>query len=241
MTEKIVLVGVIRRKQDLVRVLKEHWYRIPVRRAPVRQFDYLAFYEPAVFGREGKRIRYYARVRHATLARRNEILPDEPWHSRTHDWYLKFDLGRIQKLSRPVRNSGAPRRVSFGFTTLACLCASKDILELYRVAPTEQIMEEALKKAGIHAVQQFRIAEGRKRFRLDFAVMCQRGSVAIECDNKKAHSGSAACARDAAKDAFLKGRGWAVVRLQEREIIFRTAECVARVKEAIHECGRIRN
>ena len=52
----IVLVGVLKNKRDLGILLQKHWYRIPVRYLPKKKFDYIAFYQPLVFGRRGKRI-----------------------------------------------------------------------------------------------------------------------------------------------------------------------------------------
>ena len=76
-TKKIVLVGVLKNKSDLNILLKEKWYRIPKAHMLKRQFDYLAFYQPASFGRQGKRIQYYARVLNYQTIKRKDLLPAE--------------------------------------------------------------------------------------------------------------------------------------------------------------------
>lgn len=269
----IVLVGVLKDRRDLDILKRERWYRIPVKYAPVRGFQYLAFYQPSsakaadggpfsadaprdkaaksksmAFESEGKCIRYYARVLGITRAPRRELFPRESAHLRASDPYIRIRIGKLWELSNPIRNTtlrpdpklahgAGPRRVSFGFTTLARLLASKNILELYGVTPTEEIVGSALHRAGIGAAPEHAISAGGRRYRLDFAVFCERGRIAIECDNKKAHSGAARKRRDRAKDAALRRAGWTVLRLREREIIFELGRCVKRIEKTIERLG----
>ncbi|MDP2926660.1 MAG: DUF559 domain-containing protein [bacterium] len=237
-TDKIVLVGVLRNKRDLDVLLKENWYRIPVAYAPRRRFDYLAFYQPVLFGRHGKRIRYYARVLNYRVAKREDLLPDESNHLRARDYYLRVRLGKIKELTRPIRNI-IPRRVSFGFTTLSRLLKSENILQLYNVVPTEQMIEDGLRGAGIKAVPQCFVKVEQKRYRLDFAIFCQKGMMAIECDNKKAHSSLRQREKDKMKSTFLKEHGWAVIRLPEEKITSDLKGCVIKIKKAVRKLGGI--
>lgn len=233
---KIVLVGVLKDQRDLNILLKKKWYRIPVASAPRRRFDYLSFYQPALFGRHGKRIRYYARVLNCQIIKRSDLLPDESNHLRAHDYYLRIRLGKIKKLPRSIRNI-IPRRVSFGFTTFNRLLKSKNILQLYNIIPTEQIVKDGLSRTGIKATAQYYVLSGKKRYCLDFAVFCQQGSIAIECDNKKAHSGLTQREKDKIKNAFLRRHGWLVIRLSEEKIISDLRGCIVRIKKAIRELG----
>lgn len=234
--DKIVLVGVLKDKRDLNILLTKRWYRIPIAHMPRRQFKYLAFYQPALFGRRGKRIMYYARVLNYQIGKRKDLLPDEPNHPGADGYYLRFRLIKVKKLLCPVRNI-IPRRISFGFTTMDRLLKSKDILQLYDVAPTEQIMEDALKRAGIRAVAQYYVSSGQKKYYVDFAVFCKQGSMAIECDNKKAHSGRYRQEKDKMKNAVLRRRGWTVIRLSERDIISNLENCMIRVKKSVRKLG----
>jgi len=234
--DKIVLVGVLKNRRDLNILLTENWYRIPVAHAPTRHFDYLAFYETALFGRQGKRIQYYARVLNYQTKRRSDLLPDESSHPKARDYYLRVRIGKIKKLPRPIKNI-IPRRVSFGFITLNRLLKSKNILQLYNVVPTEQIIGDGLRRAGIKAVAQHYVLNGKKRYRLDFAVFCGQGLIAIECDNKKAHSGTRQREKDKIKDIFLKRRGWIVIRLSEHNIVSDLKGCVVGIKKAVRKLG----
>jgi very-short-patch-repair endonuclease len=231
MKEKIVLVGVLKDKRDLNILLTKNWYRIPVRHAPTRRFNYLAFYQPASFGRWGKCIRYYARVLNYQIVSRAKLLPDEPHHPRACNFYLLVRGGKIINLPRPIKNI-IPRRISFGFTTLNHLLESKNILQLYNVAPTEQIIGNALRRKGIKAIAQYYVLNGKKRYCLDFAIFCRQRSIAIECDNKKAHSNSNQRKKDRIKNAFLRRRGWIVFRLQEHDIISNLESCIAKIQKA---------
>ncbi len=232
--DKVVLVGILKNKRDLDILLTEKWYRIPVAHAPTRQFDYLAFYQPALFGRQGKCIQYYARILSFQTIKRSDLLPNEFSHPRFRDYYFQFQVGRIKKLTQPIRNI-IPRRISFGFTTLSHLLRSKNILQLYKVVPIEQITEDALRRAGIRTTAQYYVSGSKKRYRLDFAVFCKRGSIAIECDNKKSHSNLYQRKKDKIKNIFLKRRGWVVIRLSERDIVFNLKSCVAKVKKAVRK------
>jgi len=233
--DKIVLVGVVKDRRDLNILLKENWYRIPLRRAPKRRFDYLAFYQPLLFGHRGKRIRYYARVLNYRVIKRGDLLPDEPNHPRAGDYYLRVRVGKIKKLPQPIRNI-IPRRISFGFTTLSHFLKSKDILQLYNVTPIEPMVEDGLKKAGIWATPQYYV-RGQKRYFLDFAIFCQKGMIAIECDNKKVHSIPSQKKKDKIKDAFLRSYGWKVIRLPENEIVSNFSGCIKRIKKAVQKLG----
>lgn len=238
--DKIVLVSVLKNKRDFDILSTERWYRIPAAHAPKHQFDYLAFYQPASFGRQGKRIQYYARVLDYRTVKRDELLLDEPNHPSAANDYLRIRVGKIRKLSRPVRNI-IPRRISFGFTTLNRLLKSKDILELYNIVPIEQIIEDGLKRASIKATDQYYVLSGKKRFCLDFAVFCKQGAIAVECDNKKAHSGPRQREKDKRKDIFLRRRGWVVIRFLEDEIVSDLKGCLAKIKKAVQKLGGLNN
>ena len=233
---KTVLVSVLKNKRDFDALMAEKWYRIPLAHMPAQKFRYIAFYQPVSFGRRGKRILYYARVLNYQIAKRKNLLSKESRHTRADNFYLKIHIGKIRKLPWPIKNI-MPRRISFGFTVLDRLLKSKNILELYGVAQTEKIMEEGLMRAEIKAIPQYNVKCGNKRFRLDFAIFCKDGAIAVECDNKKAHFGKARSQKDKIKDTLLKQSGWTIIRLPEEDIISDLNGCVARVKKAIRKLG----
>lgn len=229
---KTVLVGVLKNKNDLKILLKEHWYRIPVFYLPKKKFTYIAFYQPAAFGRKGKRIEYYARVARRKIVKRINLLPKEWHHPRAKDDYLKCEFSKIEKLPEPIKNI-IPRRISFGFTTLKMLFSARNILELYGVPPTEQIIERRLKQLGIEIRAEFPVSIKGKRFRIDLAIFKNNQKIAIECDNFKAHAGKFQRAKDRIKNFYLRREGWRVIRLKERDIIEHLDRCLARIQKII--------
>ncbi|MDO8594252.1 MAG: DUF559 domain-containing protein [bacterium] len=251
MTGKSVLVAVLKSKDDLRLLLEEKWYRIPVAFLPKRTFTHIAFYEPLTgFGKSGKRILYYGRVVKKEVKKRIELLPNESSHPRARDSYLKCSFRKIEKLETPIRNV-IPRRVSFGFTDLVTLRSVHDILELYHVAPTEQIVEQELQRLGIPVTSQYRIKLSSSHFsrssslplsqhyRLDLAIFCREGKLAIECDNRKAHSGKLQKLKDKQKDLALKKLGWRVFRLTEYDILENLDSCISHIQKIISLLGGV--
>lgn len=232
-----MLVGVLKSQKDLNILLRDNWYRIPLANTPKRKFDYIAFYQPLQFGKRGKSIHYYAKVLSLKRKKRLELLPEEKDHPKSRDIYIKINLGKIIPLSRPIKNI-IPRRINFGFTSFDRLMTAKDILELYSIAPTEQIIEKGLKKEGIKPKAQFYVlASKKKRYRLDFAIFCKDGKIAIECDNKKAHNIKSQQKKDQAKDKILKALGWKIMRFSEDEILFELTGCIEKIQKQIHLLG----
>ncbi len=234
--EETVLVGVLKSQRDYNVLFRERWYRIPAASLPKRAFRYLAFYQPTAFQKGGKRITYYARVLGARPRKRRTLLPQESKHPRVDEPYVQIRVGNIRTLAHPILNA-FPRRVTFGFTTLRRLLGARNLFQLYDVAPTEQIVQRLLRRSRIPAVPQYAVADARHRYRLDFAVFCAQGPIAIECDNRKAHAGRRQRKKDAAKDAFLRRRGWTIIRLSEQEITKHAERCLLFVQRAVRKLG----
>ncbi len=230
--DKLVLVGVLKSKNDRRILLRHRWYRIPVEFLPKRRFEYIAFYQPIIFGKHGKRVEYYGKVLRKKVYKRIQLLPKEPDHPRAKDDYLKVEFAELKRLPRPVRNI-IPRRVFFGFTSLGNLLSARDILELYGVPATEQIVGRRLKRYGIRATPEFSVRIEGKRFRLDFAIIRGGKCIAVECDNYKAHANKLQKRKDKMKDAYLRRAGWRVIRLKERDIIENLDSCIKRVQKVI--------
>lgn len=237
---KTVLVGVLKTRRDQEILLKEHWYRIPVLHLPKQNFKYIAFYQPLGFGKQGKRIEYYARVSKISISKRVNLLPYESEHPRAMDDYKQFEFKKIKKLSKPIRNI-IPRRISFGFTSLKTLLSARDILQLYSVLPTERIILKALERFGIRPITEYTVSAQGRRYRLDLALFCRQGRIAIECDNLKAHSSKTQIQKDKIKDHFLKSIGWHVIRLAEKNIVENLHSCTARILKTIKNLDNLKS
>jgi hypothetical protein len=126
-----VLVGIVPRLADWERVRQEHWYRIPVARAPRRiAAEYLAFYHPKVFKDLRWTITYYAPIEAYHIVPRRELLPDEADHPRGDDLYYKLEIGPLQALPAPIPSRNL-RRVTFILTTLSRLYQAREINDLW--------------------------------------------------------------------------------------------------------------
>lgn len=237
----LVLVGVLNRQKDLEGVLKRHWYRIPAKHTPRRRPAYLAFYQTRVFGKYGKAIRYYAPIKSSSLLRRIKLLPEEKDHPRAREYYYKFNLSKVRRTPHVIRNSSR-RRISFGFTTLAKLQQSKQIGQLFDLIPAEDIMRQAFQERRIKAIHEYCLMENNRcRYRLDFALFCRQGKIALECDNEKWHSTSACRAKDRERDRYLTGHGWVVVHLTGQQIEKDTNSCLKKINKIITELGGVLN
>lgn len=233
----LVLVGVINRQKDLDIAINRHWYRIPAKHIPKRLPAYLAFYQTRVFGREGKAVRYYAEVKSSSVVRRLKLLPDEKKHCRGREYYYKFNIGRVLRTPKIIHNDSR-RRISFGFTTLAKLRSSERICQLFDIVPIEDIMRQRFQRSGLRAVHEHCLMEGgRCRYRLDFAIFCKRGKIALECDNEKWHSTSCRRLKDRERDRYLRKHGWVVLRFPGSEIQKDINGCLKKVKKIVNELG----
>jgi len=232
-----VLIGVVNRKKDLHILLEKGWYRIPVKHAPVRNASHLALYQTSIFGKKGKRIVYYAKIKNIKTVKRKQLLPEEKDHPRSMELYHKLELGKVHSLSRPILNRGRIR-MSFGFTTLAKLRSSNDVHQLFGIRPVELIMDRLFAKNRIQASREFCVMEKRRcRYRLDFALFCKKGKINVECDNETSHSLPSQVKKDRKRDRYLGKRGWTVLRFTGTQIVQTPGECIQAVRKTVRKLG----
>jgi len=215
----LVLIGVVKREKDLEHLRKDRWYRIPGNISFRKSPQYLAVYPTARCGRGGGGISFYSSIRRIIRTRRIDILPDEERHPRAGDWYWKLELGPIRKLPRRIENR-LRRRIIFAYTTVERLIQAHEIGELFGIPPLEEIMRRSLLKAEITATPQFCVMRRKRcRYRIDFAIFCRKGKIALECDHSRWHQRPARQEKDRERDRWLKKDGWKVIHLTEDHII----------------------
>ena len=238
--EKTVLIAVLRAPRDLRIAARDHWYRIPLKKAPRHNFTHIAFYQPACFKPEGKRIVYYSEVAGCSAARRIDIFPGEPGHPEAGRLYLKYALGPLLKLPGAILNTSGTR-ICFGYAPLDRLRQAGEILGIFKVVPVENMMCAALKAAGLGFRREHVILRGgRVKYRLDFALFCKRGKLDIECDGCRFHSPPGQHAKDGARDGWLKRRGWTVLRFGEHEVVNGAEVCIGEIKTAVKFYGGLK-
>ncbi|HAY84703.1 MAG TPA: hypothetical protein DCY42_07195 [Chloroflexi bacterium] len=146
----LVLVAFIPQPKDLEIVRLLGWYRIPLRTAPkVIAVDWLAFYQPASFGKGHKwLIEWAAPVRGHELTTRAELFRDQQDHPRAGEEYFKIQLGPLVALPNPIR-AGNWKRVTFLFTTGERLLNSEEISELTVHDEERAVLWKALRERAM--------------------------------------------------------------------------------------------
>ena len=138
-----VLVVLANNLADWQRVRDEHWYRVPLSRAPERiAAQYLAFYHTRVFGPLRWSIHYYARIERFLVLPRHELLPAETDHPRADELYYKVELGPLRQIPRPIP-SRRLRRLTFIMTTLSRLLTAGEINDLWMREGRDQSVRRA--------------------------------------------------------------------------------------------------
>src|SRR5215213_6945518 len=142
----LVLVCLLPTPRDLEIARLLGWYRIPLRTAPkVVAVDYLAFYQPSVFGNRGGQIEYIAEVRGHELTTRGELLKDEVNHSRANEEYFKIQIGGLEKLKEPV-SAEKWKRITFLYTTGEYLLKAKTLNDLVVDGDERQVLWRSLRE-----------------------------------------------------------------------------------------------
>lgn len=232
-----VLVAVMNDRRDFDIARDEGWYRIPLKRAPNRvAADYLAFYQTKAFGDEGWAVNYYAPTRRYRLLTRAELLPEEADHPRAVEPYYKVEIGPLQRLPRPIPSKRL-RRITFIPTTLERLLRAEEINDLWDRDSREEKLWQAFKREGIEAECQYEVEEGTIRQRVDFAVFCQEGRVAVICEGEPVGVGVRVIRERQASDYDLAAWGWTVLRLDRQQLSRDVSGCLAAVREAVSRCG----
>ena len=178
--EDRVLVAYVPRPSDFEIVRREGWYRIPQRSAPKGlHAEVLAFYFGSAFGEDKYAIHYSARTPGHELARRRDLLPDEPDHPRADDVYYKVQLGPLQKLAQPIV-SLRWRRLTFVHTTWDRFRDATEINDLFiEGGPYVDRLYATLKERGVRAERDYRVAEESPEYVVALSVPTRDGRVDV--------------------------------------------------------------
>jgi hypothetical protein len=180
-----VLVAIMNNRRDFEIARDEGWYRVPVKTAPqsTTEAAVLALYFTKAFGEEKWSIRWYAPVRGHELARRRDLLPQEPDHPRADEVYYKLQLGPLMKLELPIY-SLRWRRVTFIESSWDRFTAAEEVNDLY--ASGADGLFVTLKDVGFWPEREFELREGGTVYTVDLAIPCREGTVAIAVTDRPA-------------------------------------------------------
>jgi hypothetical protein len=142
----LVLVCLLPAPRDLEIARLLGWYRIPLRTAPkVVAVDYLAFYQPSIFGERGGQIEFIAEVRGHELTTRGELLKDEASHPRAREEYYKIQISGLEKLQEPIKTDKW-KRLTFLYSTGEYLLNAKTLNDLVVEGEERQILWKNLRE-----------------------------------------------------------------------------------------------
>lgn len=178
--EDRVLVAYVPRPADFDIVREQGWYRIPADSAPKGlHAEIIAFYFGRHFGEDKWAIHYYAPRTGHELARRRDLLPDEPDHPRADALYYKVQLGPLVRRERPIV-SLRWRRVTFIHTTWDRFEDAVEINDLFiEGGPYVDRLYAVLKERNIHAEREYVVQETGPAYTVALAVPCRDGRVEI--------------------------------------------------------------
>lgn len=241
-----VLVAILPKPRDLDIARERHWYRIPVN--SVKRFlkerwppEWVAFYQPKVFGREAFGVRYYSRVVGIRHAFRYELFPDEPINKKTNKRYFQVMLAPMEQLPQPILALRL-RRIVFIPTTWEKLISAAEINDLYDESPLEDRLWAELKRLKIQVERQFFVPVGkRKGYFLDFAVFCNAGKLDVETDGDTWHIGCSSASEDNERDNELTSKGWDILRFRGQRIREEMADyCIPKIAETVNRLGGLK-
>lgn len=178
--EDRVLVAYVPHPADFAIAREQGWYRIPAQHAPKGlHAEYIAFYFGRQFGDEKWAIHYYARRAGHELARRRDLLPDEPDHPRADDLYYKVQLGPLIRRARPIV-SLRWRRVTFIHTTWDRFQDATEINDLFiEGGPYVDRLYAVLKDRSLYADRQYEVQEEQAPYIVALSIPCRDGRLNI--------------------------------------------------------------
>ena len=233
--DALVLVVVLTSPRDLAIAREQGWYRIPVKRAPRRvAADYLAFYQTRAFGEEAYAVRYYAPVRRFHVARRAELLPDEPDHPRWRG--LLSNRNRLAGAAGTAypQPPAAPHYLH-PHHVQTVPGSRGDQRPMVADEPQERLWA-ALREAGLQVEYRYRVGEPPDEVQVDFALFCRNGRIAVLCDDQPTDGQIALRERRPAEYALVAA-GWHVVRFSQEELDKTLPACLSAVLALVNRLG----
>lgn len=217
--ESPALVVVVSQPSELARAAEQHWYRIPLARAPKRiAAEVLAFYLTGSFPPEERwSVRWIAPVRGYRISTRRELIPEEFDHPRASELYYKISLGALRPLPRPIPSLRL-RRITFIPTTVRRLYEAEEINDLWIKSSAQEKLWAALKQAYLDAERQFPLQDALPQYVADFALFCRSGRIAVIVSDEPDEDAGCRENLTPAQDYLLAVGGWTPVRVNCAEI-----------------------
>jgi very-short-patch-repair endonuclease len=230
-----LLVAIMNDKRDFAILQEQHWYRIPVAKAPkLWPPDWLAFYQTKKFEDDAFAVNYYGSVGNIEIVKRRDLFPNELPSEKSEQEYYRIHLDELKRLDVSIR-SARWRRIVFIPTTWVKFQSAAEINDLFDESSLEDYLWSKLKELKISAERQWDVQVGNEHYRLDFAIFCRRGDIDIEVDGDKWHANPERASVDNLRNNALGAQGWTVLRFDEHKIKETLAEyCVPQITATIN-------
>lgn len=238
--EKEVLVALLKEKSHFNNLRDENWYHVPVETAPKRwPPEYLAFYQPKVFGADAFRIRYFGRVKNIIQTPYKKLFPNKIDSKKSDKVYHQVFIEKLEPLPRPIP-SRIPRSIVFIPTKWHKFIHAEQLNDLFDESPLEDDIWKTFKAAKIFAERQWRERIGKYFYQLDFAIFCNDGRIVVEADGDTWHAQRERIDKDNKRNNELEKRGWHVLRYNGKEIREENAKYLLQVGETIKTLGGLK-
>lgn len=238
--EKEVLVALLKEKSHFNNLRDENWYHVPVETAPKRwPPEYLAFYQPKVFGADAFRIRYFGRVKNIIQTPYKKLFPNKIDSKKSDKVYHQVFIEKLEPLPRPIP-SRIPRSIVFIPTKWHKFIHAEQLNDLFDESPLEDDIWKTFKAAKIFAERQWRERIGKYFYQLDFAIFCNDGRIDVEADGDTWHAQRERIDKDNKRNNELEKRGWHVLRYNGKEIREENAKYLLQVGETIKTLGGLK-
>ena len=238
------LIALMNNKADFLIAQKQHWYRIPVDKAPknIREgiVEYIAFYHTKVFNEEKYSVQYFSKVEKIIKIKRKYLFPNEPINPKSSKEYFQICFQELHKLGVPIVSKRV-RRLLFIPTTYDKFMKAKEINHLFNESPLEEIIWDKLIESDISAERQFLLQTNDKNWILDFAIFCRNGQINVECDGDEFHTAYDDVLYDKFRNNEIESvTGWSVLRFPTFRIVEEPENCIRTIKRRIHLFGGLK-
>ena len=230
-----VLVAIMNNERDFGILHDQLWYRIPVDKAPRRwPPEWLAFYQTKVFGDERWSVNYYGRVKEIDIAKRRELLPEDPIDHKSYRHYYQVKFHSLERLPSPIF-SRRWRRIVFISSTWEKFVRAAEINDLFDDSPLEDRLWAQLRRLRIEAERQWRVKVGTSWYFLDFALFCLKGKINVETDGDTWHADPRRIPQDNRRANDLEVNGWHVLRFNGHQVREELEDyCVPKITEMVN-------
>ncbi len=241
--KKNVLVALLKDQRDEEFLTLKKWYRIPcdTKNIPLmvknKTIKYIAFYLPRKFGKFQQSIPLFAKVNDIKIVKRKELF-FEHGSTKNNKNYYKIEIEKLEELNNAIY-AQRKRRFLFLTTTEEKFKNATELNDLFDGTPLEETLWDEFKKNKIQAERQWEFTVDRKKYYLDFALMCKNGKIDVECDGDSYHSSKEQIQHDNERNNLLTKKKWQVLRFNTNDIIKKIDYTVDTIMETIDKYGGI--